>query len=570
MKQNTWQRNLLLSAAICGLFLLLAVFTIPFSFEVNDDVTMISILNGSYTGTPDGHAIFIGYPLAWLISKCYSTGISICWYKWIMLFICFFAAASLLYRLLNRFPKHLILLSCITIGSLSAVWLTCIMRFTYSTCGAFLAVTTILCYALQPKEDDLKPGCLINILLLYLLTYNLRDYFGYLAIPFLGVIWLCKYNRTMFTQKKCWLIPLAALLCLGASLGIDGLAYRGWTDYFTYNDERCYLQDYYHFPGYSEHEEVLQSFGYDKAEYYTISHYDYCLLEDFGPEHILELAAYARSLESEPTLSETLAKTVKQTAKYVLADDLEHITPLEALSLVLPLFLAAAAIGLSVRDRKLYVIFPALLLFGLACSWLLIGYQGRFPTRVEESLRLLNIGSSLAGLTLLFTQRPVRFANHTLQRLLSCVLCVLFLAAGVWGWFSTRERQSNFSPARSEYLSYVAEHPENIYIRETRSTTVGSSQKLTEFPRATVNLLPSGSWTVYSPLYYEKLEALGLEAVNRDTLLQDNVYLIVRTSKYDLHQVLGLTSDAAIDYTVEEELQGGIQVIKIHEIIDSE
>lgn len=566
MKQVDWRRNLLLALLVSGGFLLLANLTITFSFETNDDVAMISILNGCYTGTPDAHAIFIGYPLSWLISKCYSTGISICWYKWVMLGICLFAIVSLLYRLLERFPKHPILVSCAAVGSISAIWLKWIMRLTFTTCGGFVTAIVLLCFVLQPKEKDLKPGYLANILLLYLLSYQLRDYFGYLTTAFLGVIWLYKYGKEMFSQKKCWLIPLAALICLGASVGIQKWAYRDWGDYFTYNDERVYLQDYSHFPSYDGHEEALQALGYDRAEYFTVSHYDYCMLEEFSPENIHQLYEYAKSLEAPSTPAQTIRNTFNRTAKFLLIENVENITVLEVLSLALPLLMVAAAVVLTVRDRNNYLTFPVLLIFGLACSWLVIAYRGRFPNRVEVSLRLLNISAALAGLTILFSQRPVRLTKQKVQRWISAGLCVLFLAGGAWGWRSAKQLQTSFGKNRDQYISYAAKHPENIYIRDTRST-MGSYQIQKEFPRITVNVLSTGGWTVYTPLYYEKLEALGLEEVNRETLFRDDVYFVLRVSKSDINQALGLNADAVVDYTVVEQLKGGIQILKINDII---
>ena len=82
-----------------------------------------------------------------------------------------------------------------------------------------------------------------------------------------------------------------------------------------------------------------------------------------------------------------------------------------------------------------------------------------------------------------------------------------------------------------------------------------------------VNVVYTGSWDSYSPLYYEKLETLGLDGLSQDTLLQDNVYLVVRLSKYDLHQVLGLSEDVIVTYDEIERLGNGIRIIKINEII---
>ena len=45
--------------------------TVPFSYEVNDDATVAQILDGSYTGVPEAHAIFVRYPLSWIMQMLY-------------------------------------------------------------------------------------------------------------------------------------------------------------------------------------------------------------------------------------------------------------------------------------------------------------------------------------------------------------------------------------------------------------------------------------------------------------------------------------------------------------------
>ena len=51
-------------------FMVLMMFVLPMGFEENDDVVMCMIANGSYSGTPDYHLVFInviyGHVLAWL------------------------------------------------------------------------------------------------------------------------------------------------------------------------------------------------------------------------------------------------------------------------------------------------------------------------------------------------------------------------------------------------------------------------------------------------------------------------------------------------------------------------
>lgn len=567
MKPRRLNRDLLLSLAVSAGLLLLSFLLIRFSYEANDDLAMISILNGSYTGTPDGHAIFLGYPLSWLIALLYRTGIQISWYQLTMTLVCLFAIASVCYRLLKRLPEHPVLACLLPVCGVSLLWMTNLMRFTFSTCGAFVAAALILCFALQTPEEDLRPGCLVSILLLLVLAYTIRDYFGYLSIAFLAVVWLTKYAKTMFRERRCWLIPLSALLILGAAIGIHRLAYRDWSDFYQYNDARVYLQDYDHFPDYETHQEFIQSLGYDKAAYKALTHYDYDLLPSYSPEVIYSLSEYAQSMEPEQSLRSVVKKTLKRAVDYYFVDSLSDLKPLQAASYLLPLALLALSAVWSIRDRRWHILGSGLLLFGMGCCYLLIGYQGRYPSRVASSLRILVIGASLAGLALLFQAHPLRWKRASLRRPLAIGAAALLLLGTVWGFSSARSTLGTPSESQTmEYLSYIAQYPDNLYIRDTRSTQYNKNL-LSEYPKVTPNVFASGSWISYSPLYYEKLERMGLEELNRDTLFSDNVYLIVH-EKYSLSSVLGVSSDAVIDYELIQSFDDGIQILQIHSIQD--
>lgn len=193
MKKQHFRRDLILTLLVPAAFLAVCLSLMCFSYEVNDDLAMIAILNGSCTGTPDAHCIFLGYPISLLISALYSLCSSVGWYEVVVMCCFYIAIASILWRVLQRLPERPVLSCVMVISVVTMLWVFRIMRFTFSTGSAFLMVSTILCFALQTDEEDCKPGYLINILLLFFLTYNFRDYFGYLTIPFVGVLWLAKH-----------------------------------------------------------------------------------------------------------------------------------------------------------------------------------------------------------------------------------------------------------------------------------------------------------------------------------------------------------------------------------------
>ncbi|MCD7760176.1 MAG: hypothetical protein LUH16_00130 [Clostridiales bacterium] len=561
MKKQHFRRDLILTLLIPGLFLGICLSLMCFSYEVNDDLAMIAILNGSYTGTPEAHCAMMGYPLSLLIASLYSLCNSVGWYQVVMVACIYIAIASILWRVLQRLPERPVLSCVLVISAVTMLWVFRIMRFTYSTGAAFLLASTILCFALQTGEEDTKPGYLINILLLFFLAHNLRHQFGYLAIPFVGVLWLAKHWRELFSSKKCWIVPLAAALVFGLSCGADELAYLDWSEFYEYNEARYTLQDYYGVPDYDECAELISSYGLTEDEYNMIANYDYCLLEKYSPELMEELSEYVLSSQEDAGLISTLKSTVKKTLNYYLVSKLSSVNALVACSYLLPALLLVCSVALSIKDRKWYIVFPFLLLFGIGCSWLLIAYMGRFPIRVQTSLRLLTIAASLAGLILLFRERPLRFGGERFRRWAPILLAAVCVAsAGKWFLYTMNYQQEPRDVA-VDYEVYAAEHPENIYFRETRSAK--TSTYMTEFPRQPVNLISTGSWIAYSPLYEEKLAYLGLEdGISRDTLLEDNVYLICRED-YSLRVIMGLPSGSTVEYEVVQECENDIYIVKI-------
>lgn len=571
MDKKLWKRDLLLSILVPGALLLIALMTIRFSYEVNDDTAMISIMNGSYTGTPSPYAIFIKYPLAWLISLLYRTGIAVSWYQITMFAIMWLAIGSILYRLLKRLPEQPVLACAIVVGSVSVLWMVNIMRFTYSTCGAFLASSALICFALQKKEEDLRPGYLVNIIALYVLAYLLRDYFCYIATCFLAVIWFCKYGREMFSNRKCWRIPVTAVLSMGIAMGINAAAYNvnNWDWFIDYNNARSNLQDILGFPEYNEHEEMITELGYDQREYYTVSHYDYCLLEDFDPNDLFALNDYANEQIPDVGLVKTLKNTVKQAIDYYFVDSWKDVQPLQFMSYLLPVLLLVLTVICALRDRKWwYLLCNGIIMLGIVGIWLVIAYQGRYPIRVAATMRILTVAASLSGILLLYVDRPKKESaaeQAPWKRLAVGALAGIFAVLTLAGLVSARQERGAPTEAISmEYISYAAEHPENIYLRDTRST-LNNVNHFYEYPLTPVNLIATGSWTAYSPIYYEKLAAVGLEELNRETLYLDNCYLIVN-EKYNLPKVLGVSNDAVIDYEVTETFDNGIRILKIHSV----
>ena len=63
------------------LFFIVCAIYLPIQFEENDDITMLLLASGKYSGTPDAHLFNINYLLGLLICFCYSITQKIEWYS---------------------------------------------------------------------------------------------------------------------------------------------------------------------------------------------------------------------------------------------------------------------------------------------------------------------------------------------------------------------------------------------------------------------------------------------------------------------------------------------------------
>ncbi|MFC5190284.1 hypothetical protein ACFPIK_00790 [Algoriphagus aquatilis] len=69
---------------------------LPWRFQVNDDVIMMWLVSGAYTGTPEPFAVFIHPVLSWMFSKLYTAGPSIYWYESLWFLTIYFSFALLI------------------------------------------------------------------------------------------------------------------------------------------------------------------------------------------------------------------------------------------------------------------------------------------------------------------------------------------------------------------------------------------------------------------------------------------------------------------------------------------
>lgn len=613
--------NVLLAVATVIPLLYKVCTSIPFTFEVNDDSVLQLILDGSYTGNPDAHAIFIKYPLSWIISTLYrldqanpfsshlkssiwshilhadsleklaQTGLiratsggtlawgdafHINWYLTTMVLLTGFAMVVVLYRMLYSIRCNRFLLCGIYALGFIYIWLPCFSQMTFSTVAAFQGCMALLYLGLTEKEDLWKPWNLLILAILITSAFGWRRSCFLMVLPCLILEIVFKYHIHFFKSWKPWLVVCVLLLTYGGITYCDRLGNGSaeWKDYFAYNHARAYMQDYEGFPDYEENKGFYQAQGISKEEWNTIKSYSYCLVDDFRPDWINEIYAYKKSQEVEKTWKEKIEGAKDKAMSYAL-ESKQAPRNLRFFSFylwgVLLLFIPVTLI-LRCRDGfllHLWYTLESIAFAGIvAAEFIYLAINGRYPARVEESIRLLMLTTALLMICH-FLRSYQEIWMCRLHGILQIILIVAVFTtffgrfATTWSDVQTKQmsRQSS-KTEKGEILEYCSQHPDNFYVLETRSFLDGS---LPSDHTDSMNWIMSGSWIAYSPLYQEKLAGLGTDSIGGDFLKKDHVYIITDGPEH-IEKLMGLEKGAVEYEIVDEFYSSKNQIYEIYQV----
>lgn len=173
---KTKKRAIIFIAILC--YYALIYFIIAPIFGTRDDEIMRNLLMGKYTQEPDSHAIFIGYPLGWLISGLYKINAEIEWYGLIWSFLIAICTFLIIVDVLETKKNKKVKIICVlllTFGVFTPVFI--VQQFT--VLSGILCGTAV--YMLVVKK---KLAAIVLMLLGYLVRYEVF----YLSIPFILII----------------------------------------------------------------------------------------------------------------------------------------------------------------------------------------------------------------------------------------------------------------------------------------------------------------------------------------------------------------------------------------------
>ena len=543
--------NMILAIGTVLPFMMKMCNKVAFTYEVNDDAAIVQILDGSYTGTPDGHAIFIKYPLSWIIAKLYELNPKLPftvpsdngtnWYVTAIVLLEVFALTAVLFRILNYFRCNRILICFFYTLAFVYVWMPCFFHLTFSTVAAFLGCMSLLFTGFAKKEELWRPWNLLCLGILGISAYCMRKQCFYMVIPFLLIeIWY-KYRMDFFRSVKPWFI-FGVCGVLGAGilfLNTQMYGSMGWKNYFIYNHARAYMQDYTGMPDYEENEDFYQSIGVSENAQKVFKSYSYCLYDDFSTETIEKIYNYQKTQEPQLSLEQKAENAKEKAYRYCVkkkqTGEFLKFSGFYVWFLIVPL----TAVTLLFKWKNGFLRWVSTFLYGGTCAfliyieWIYLAMNGRFPQRVEESIRLLmlSVGFMIVCHLLSFW-KDTSFIRISV--VIQCILLAVILHMGVNGSDRIQAIQGiqagreAGSGQKAEIAAYCGKHKENYYILDTQSFGKPSGVK-DDLHQG--NWYMSGSWTAYSPLYEEKLAKDGISNLGTGFLLKKNVYIITKGKK---------------------------------------
>lgn len=488
----------------CVMLLVLGVTTFiqPSVFYLNDDMTIRSVLNGSYTGTPDGHTVYMQYPLTGILAMLYRIMDFVPWLE-VFYIACFLLCMVLFAR---QFKNPFL-------GCLSSVvlYLPFFVYMHYTLVAALIAATGV--FLLVMGKKDVWP------LLLVLLAYLIRNEVGLLSLPFVAcaLVWQvvispkAEWKQLVINKLKyCVVLSGVIFLCFG----INYVSYSSaeWKSYLEYNEGRTLLYDYTDFLSTDYYAKNYESYSMTRDEYYILSSYDIMLAGEIQETKMQEVSlAVSGGLLEKLSFVERCKDCVYKYYVYLRYNDLPYNYIWLAACILLLL-------GFAAYKKWMQLLVLGVLGVGRSCIWLFLIWQGRFPQRISVSLYMIEL-LLLLGMGIWFL-REVRPLKSKLRPAVTILLVAGLVILSSMQWYSTNSKVEKQRLLQKEWDTLVAlcgEDSEILYLADVFSVVSYSGQHYSEDPE---NIMLLGGWMSASPLARQRLAEYG--ATDAAQALYDN------------------------------------------------
>lgn len=541
MKENRNRVGIALAVSLVLSFLCGFVIyrTTGFVYAIADDLIMRDIASGAFTGTPDGHLIFIQYALGWCISRLYLLNRNVDWYGFFMAGVLFLGLAAVLYRGLSA--GKALRWKAAYVGLVLGIFGTGLIfhaaQFEWTISAAVLGSCALYLYVTEPegagKGQRLLEACVTWLFLV--LTFCIRYDVFFMVMPGFGIAFLwrffCRKDGRVQMRFRELALPAVVFLAAGLVTLMEQSAYQGteWEEFQRFQSARSQVYDYTGVPSYEVNPAFFEELGLNEHEVRNLRHYALYLVDGMDAE-LME----ALSQESVRQSMEGSGLKAKLKAGVLLT--MEQLTDSEYFTVSLPVLLfLLVALSLAFRYRK-KLLLPLMLFLGAeGVLWLGLGFLGRLPERVAFSMYLVLL-LGLAGLCfqLWCCREELRTGGRSGKMVNTVVLAgmTIFLIGTAVQWkVSCQANEEKLAMDESYQLFKEAckGETEKLFFIETYAAEPVGGARVTAHGDFRLNrCLTLGDWYTTSPLDAERFQALGIENVEMELLHNPEAYLVVR------------------------------------------
>lgn len=459
-----------------------------------DDGGMRSIANGNYTGTPDGHLVYIKYVIGWIISRLYLIDSTYNWYG-IVFQILIFGAFSLALISMRREKNRMSILICGALTFLALV-MPAVLELNFSISAAIVGGTAVF---LLTKSDATRATRIMGIFFWWL-CYCIREDVFYIVCAYVGlhiVIYLLSHKdsiRRLLGKIGIYIVIWCGLF--GGTLIIENLAYssKEWHAYKQYNGARSLIMDYYGWPNYSEAQEIYEKYGVSEELYDTFCDNGKLYMEGIDmPGLVQDIGNYLTKKQNGLNKKELLIQGIYRLRKTLFAEDYALIN---LFILGLGGYIFGWVWAKKNRIEMLELVFG---FGGYGILWYYLALQGRVPFRACYSLQLV----MLAFLLALNARRGAEENRQMEQKMIEGIVIFVLLLT-VYSNRKELDELSTYNLKRNmdivQVMEYCESHPNNVFWIEDGYYAFERANGIHENIH-TDNVVYYGGWITYSPLF---------------------------------------------------------------------
>ena len=561
--------DMILTAILIGLLMVLIYFYFDYYYELNDDVLIKDILSGEYTGTPEGHNIQLLWPLSALVSLFYRMARPIPWYGLFLCGIQYLCIGMLLHRTLTyaQSKKGKICISGLVTGLVLVLYLEHLVFVHYSVTAALMAATAAYLFYTLPVGLERKVffrNSMVSVTLIFL-AVCLRPNMMLLLLPFVGVTgfirWsrekepLCRENMIRFCS-----VIAAILFVVAGSFLADKIAYSSteWSRFETLFANRTELYDFQVIPSYEEHQAFYREIGLEQSQQQLLVNYNYGLDENITEITIGQVAEYAKTMKDAKIKERIRTALWEYSHRFFQETDYPWNAVILMLYVVMFFTILLRQDGRFLGNLWVAVWRLGLLFFVRTVLWMYILINGRCPVRISHSLYLMELCILFAMLMMEYT-RKLRDKNFLIL-LTGCVLLfavILMIPYRLQNVQKRVEKQEAVNVYGDSIENYCAARTDRFYYLDVYSTIIDgdsfADKMFANVDNTYVNHDLLGGWSCNSPLYRKKQAVMGLQGPFFDLIgSQDTRCYVIAKLETDINWLKDFYRDKGIPVLLRE------------------